>query len=204
MDSTGIDTRMQELAESVNKVVGDVDTVKRDLTLMSPEVKSVTKNVNALTQKVKEGIRNNMPRFSCSVTSDEIRTSGVITYNICNVNQNELMNRETGHVTVKESGDYYLTFSGNMVSVDSQAVWCALYKQSSGNEGWQVLGMINNYSKTGNGGKTDDRDSGSLAVIASLKEGDQVWVEWRGYGESYLYSNPYRLISFTGFMINKA
>ena len=32
-----------------------------------------------------------------------------------------------------------------MVSADSQAIWCALYKQSPGEEGWQVLGMINNY-----------------------------------------------------------
>ena len=112
------------------------------------------------------------------------------------------MNSETGHVSIKESGDYFLTFSANMVSVNAQAVWCALYKQSAGNEGWQVLGMVNNYQK--NGKDIDDRDSGSLALIASLKEGDQIWVEWRGYGDSYLYSNPYRLISFTGFMIRRA
>ncbi len=78
------------------------------------------------------------PRFSCAVTSDEIRTSGVITYNICNVNTDGLMDRETGHVTVKQAGDYFVSFTGNMVSVSAQAVWCALYKQSAGNEGWQV------------------------------------------------------------------
>ena len=32
-----------------------------------------------------------------------------------------------------------------MVSSNSQAIWCALYKQSPGDEGWEVLGMINNY-----------------------------------------------------------
>ncbi len=37
------------------------------------------------------------------------------------------------------AGDYMLTFSANMVSADSQAVWCALYKQSPGDQGWQVL-----------------------------------------------------------------
>ena len=39
------------------------------------------------------------------------------------------------------------------------------------------------------------------SLIATLKPGDQVWVEWRGYGDSFLYSNPYRLISFSGFQI---
>ena len=50
-------------------------------------------------------------------------------------------------------------------------------------------------------GEEDDRDSGSLSVITSLEEGDQVWVEWRGYGDSFLYSNPYKLISFSGYLI---
>ena len=73
-----------------------------------------------------------MRRFSCAVTTDEIRLSGVITYNICNVNKGDLMNRDTGHVSIKHSGDYFLSFTANMVSVNAQAVWCALYKQSAG------------------------------------------------------------------------
>ena len=100
---------------------------------------------------------------------------------------------------VVSAGDYLLTFSANMVSADSQAVWCALYKQSPGDQGWQVLGMINNYQS--DAGEEDDRDSGALSVITSLEEGDQVWVEWRGYGDSFLYSNPYKLISFSGYLI---
>ena len=79
--------------------------------------------------------------------------------------------------------------------------------------------MINNYQREA--GEEDDRDSGSLTVLAPLAQGDQasggkfklkqrrhllssyffvfqVWVEWRGYGDSFLYSNPYKLISFTG------
>ena len=32
----------------------------------------------------------------------------------------------------------------------------------------------------------------------------QVWVEWRGYGDSFLYSNPYKLISFTGYLVTRA
>ena len=59
--------------------------------------------------------------------------------------------------------------------------------------------MINNYQR--DAGTEDDRDSGTVSLIASLQPGDQVWVEWRGYGDSFLYSNPYRLISFTGFLL---
>ena len=51
----------------------------------------------------------------------------------------------TGHATVPTGGDYLLSFTANMVSANSQAIWCALYKQSPGAEGWKVLGMINNY-----------------------------------------------------------
>ena len=36
----------------------------------------------------------------------------------------------------------------------------------------QVLGMINNYQE--DAGEVDDRDSGSLTILAKLKEGDQV------------------------------
>ena len=59
-------------------------------------------------------------------------------YDECNVNSNKMMNLGTGHATVPLDGDYLLTFSANMVSSDSQAVWCALYKQSPGDQGWQV------------------------------------------------------------------
>ena len=59
--------------------------------------------------------------------------------------------------------------------------------------------MINNYQRDAD--TEDDRDSGSISLLSSLQAGDQVWVEWRGYGESFLYSNPYRLISFTGFLL---
>jgi len=100
-----------------------------------------------------------------------------------------------------QAGDYFFTFTANMVSVNAQAVWCALYKQSAGSESWQVLGMVNNYLRGGS--DVDDRDSGTLSALVSLEEGDQIWVEWRGYGESFLYSNPYRLISFTGFMLQQ-
>jgi hypothetical protein len=42
----------------------------------------------------------------------------------CNVNTDEMMNPATGHVTVRTSGDYFISFTANMVSVKSQAIWC--------------------------------------------------------------------------------
>jgi hypothetical protein len=145
-----------------------------------------------------------VPRFSCAVTSDEIRVSGVIKYDLCNVNTDQMMTPTTGHVLVKDAGDYFLSLTANMVSVNSQAVWCAIYKQPASSEGWQVLGMINNYQKNVAAASVDDRDTGSISVIVPLAAGDKVWVEWRGYGNSFLYSNPYRLISFTGYMITRS
>ena len=106
------------------------------------------------------------------MTGDEVRVSGVISYDECGVNAGKMMNLATGHATLPVDGDYMLTFSANMVSSDSQAVWCALYKQSPGDQGWQVLGMINNYQSEA--GEEDDRDSGSLTVLTPLKQGDQV------------------------------
>ena len=74
--------------------------------------------------------------------SDEVRVPGVITYSTCNVNSDAMMNKKTGHISVKHPGDYYLSFTANMVSVNSQAIWCAIYKQTAGNDAWQVLGKM--------------------------------------------------------------
>ena len=65
---------------------------------------------------------------------------GFLFSSLCKVNTDDVMNRQTGHFTAKTSGDYFITFTANLVSVNSQAIWCALYKQSSGKEGWEVLG----------------------------------------------------------------
>ena len=77
--------------------------------------------------------------------SDEVRVPGVITYSTCNVNSDAMMNKKTGHISVKHPGDYYLSFTANMVSVNSQAIWCAIYKQTAGNDAWQVLGKIDGF-----------------------------------------------------------
>lgn len=61
---------------------------------------------------------------------------------VCNVNSNEMMNPATGHLSIKKAGDYFISFSANLVSVKSQAIWCALYKQSASKEGWEVLGNL--------------------------------------------------------------
>ena len=80
-----------------------------------------------------------------SFFSDEVRVPGVITYSTCNVNTDAMMNKKTGHISVRHPGDYFLSFTANMVSVNSQAIWCAIYKQSAGNDAWQVLGMLKGF-----------------------------------------------------------
>jgi chromosome segregation ATPase len=215
LDSEVMQSKIKELESDVESVQEKVANF--DSSLYNNKKQSLFYGQSSSSEERAVGFSDSssVGRFSCAVTGDEIRKSGVVTYDVCDVNVGRLMEKETGHVSVTESGDYLLTFTANMVSVNAQAVWCALYKQSAsaaGNEGWQVLGMINNYQKdllksdSDSSGPTveADRDSGSVTVIASLRDGDKVWVEWRGYGQSFLYSNPYRLISFTGFLIAKA
>ncbi|XP_023338151.1 GRIP and coiled-coil domain-containing protein C27D7.02c [Eurytemora carolleeae] len=176
----------------------DLETLMPGFGLIEEDISNIRNGITQLSKALESA--SDPARFSCGVTGEEIKVSGVVVYDECFVNSKNMMNKETGHVTVPETGDYLLSFSANMVSVNSQAIWCALYKQSPGEEGWQVLGMINNYQQ--DAGEEDDRDSGSLSILSPLSKGDQVWVEWRGYGDSFLYSNPYKLISFSGFRVS--
>ena len=201
-----VEDRVRELSRNVTVMKEDVSSTKTEVSQLSPEISLIATDISALRSGISRmsvtvsGL-SDPPRFSCGVTGEEVKVSGVISYDECAVNTEKMMNLGTGHATVPTDGDYLLSFSANMVSSSGQAVWCALYKQSPGDQGWQVLGMINNYQSEA--GEEDDRDSGSLTVISSLKEGDQVWVEWRGYGDSFLYSNPYKLISFSGLLITQ-
>ena len=51
----------------------------------------------------------------------------------------------------------------------------------------QVLGMINNYQR--DAGEEDDRDSGSLTLLASLAEGDQVSADDHADNDSEVENN---------------
>jgi len=199
-----IDVKIARLSQNMSGVTEAVTVTRREFSKIKPEVDLISTDITTIRNgmsRMSKAVQSiaDPPRFSCGVTGDEIKVSGVITYDECTVNREKMMNAGTGHATVPADGDYLLSFTANMVSSNSQAIWCALYKQSPGDEGWQVLGMINNYQR--DAGEEDDRDSGSLSILATLIAGDQVWVEWRGYGESFLYSNPYKLISFTGYMV---
>jgi len=195
-----VENEVNQLARNMTSLSSAVGKLRPEVDFLATDVTSVRDGVGRVTRALK--LMSDPPRFSCGVTGEELKVSGVISYDECTVNFSDMMNKGTGHATAPAAGDYMLSFTANMVSSDSQAIWCALYKQSPGDEGWQVLGMINNYQR--DAGDEDDRDSGSLSLLASLAEGDQVWVEWRGYGESFLYSNPYKLISFTGYLVTRA
>jgi len=195
-----VEDEVNQLARNMTSLSTAVGKLKPEVDFLATDLTSVRDGVGRVTRALK--LVSDPPRFSCGVTGEELKVSGVITYDECTVNFSDMMNKGTGHATAPAAGDYVLSFTANMVSSNSQAIWCALYKQSPGDEGWQVLGMINNYQR--DAGEEDDRDSGSLTLLASLAEGDQVWVEWRGYGDSFLYSNPYKLISFTGYLVTRA
>jgi hypothetical protein len=50
------------------------------------------------------------------VNEIEIRTdSNFSISSVCNVNTDEMMNPTTGHITVRNAGDYFISFTANMV-----------------------------------------------------------------------------------------
>jgi len=145
-----VEDKVRELGRNVTGVKDDVSSTKTELSKLSPEINLIATDISALRtgisrMSVTVSSLSDPPRFSCGVTGEEVKVSGVIAYDECAVNTDKMMNLGTGHATVPTNGDYLLSFSANMVSSSGQAVWCALYKQSPGDQGWQVLGMINNY-----------------------------------------------------------
>jgi predicted nucleic acid-binding Zn-ribbon protein len=148
MASTGeMDNKMTVLTTNITTIKTQLTTVKQSLSGFGPDLLAFQSDLQRYKDSM-NGLSNKMAsmsdpsRFSCAVTTDEIRVPGVITYSTCNVNTEAMMNKNTGHISIRDSGDYFLSFTANMVSVNSQAVWCAIYKQSPGNDGWQVLGKI--------------------------------------------------------------
>ena len=154
-----VEDRVRELSRNVTVMKEDVSSTKTEVSQLSPEISLIATDISALRSGISRmsvtvsGL-SDPPRFSCGVTGEEVKVSGVISYDECAVNTEKMMNLGTGHATVPTDGDYLLSFSANMVSSSGQAVWCALYKQSGGGDdspagegGWEVLGMINNYQK---------------------------------------------------------
>ena len=59
-----------------------MDLLATDMTSLRKRLSRMTRTVNSLSDP---------PRFSCGVTGDEIKVSGVITYDECNVNTDNMM-----------------------------------------------------------------------------------------------------------------
>jgi len=111
-------TEVTEANSGLDGISGDVQAMgrevsrlKKDLSQMSPDVTELMRGssemrdtVSILSARMAASV--DPPRFSCAVTSEEIRTSGVITYNACNVNVGELVDAQTGHATVKQVGNF--------------------------------------------------------------------------------------------------
>ena len=140
-----MDQRLAYLYTNITTIRTQLTTVRESLTALGPDMDLIHSDMDKFRTDVNElstelAVMADPARFSCAVTTDEIREPGVITYSTCNVNANAMMNKNTGHITVRDPGDYFLSFTANMVSVNSQAIWCAIYKQSPGSDGWQVLG----------------------------------------------------------------
>ena len=117
-----VEGRVRELDRNLTGVRDDMSTTQTQLAQITPEVSLIATDISALRagisrMSVTVSSMADPPRFSCGVTGEEVKVSGVIAYDECAVNTEKMMNLGTGHATVPVSGDYLLTFSANMVSL---------------------------------------------------------------------------------------
>ena len=115
-----VEGRVRELGRNLTGVRDDLTSSRTQLAQLSPEVSLIATDISALRagisrMSVTVSSMADPPRFSCGVTGEEVKVSGVIAYDECAVNTEKMMNLGTGHATVPVSGDYLLTFSANMV-----------------------------------------------------------------------------------------
>lgn len=83
-DFDGIDKAVTVTRAEMDQIKPEVDLIATDISSMRNKMARITGKMNSLADP---------PRFSCGVTGDEIKVSGVITYDECNVNSNKMMNQ---------------------------------------------------------------------------------------------------------------
>ena len=111
-----VDSRVRELARNMTGLSSDLATTTAAITKLQPEVSLIAADVSSVRGGITRMSRSvaalaDPPRFSCGVTGDEVRVSGVISYDECAVNTDNMMNTGTGHATVNTEGEYSLLSS---------------------------------------------------------------------------------------------
>ena len=92
-----IDDKLDELSRNVTGVSDVVAVTRNEFSKIKPEVDLIATDITTIRNGMSRMTKavqsiSNPPRFSCGVTGDEIKVSGVITYDECNVNSEKMMN----------------------------------------------------------------------------------------------------------------
>merc|ERR1712018_959388 len=95
-----VDGKIKELSKNMTEVNKDIISTRDSLTKLSPEVSLIATDISALRTGITRMSRSlqtmaDPPRFSCGVTGDEVKVSGVISYDECGINTNDMMNLGT-------------------------------------------------------------------------------------------------------------
>merc|ERR1712150_101669 len=122
---------------------------------------------------------------------------GTLSYNWCDINDDEMLTKSTGKVTITQDGYYFLTFFADTVSIDGANIRCYLKQKSGSTE--TILGKLENWGD--NDGNDDDYSSHAMSVIANLESGDEIYIDVSADHSSYLWSDGARCISFSGFRL---
>ena len=92
-----IDDKIAELSKNITGVTDVVSVTRSEFSKIKPEVDLIATDINTIRNgmsRVTKAVQSisDPPRFSCGVTGDEIKVSGVITYDECGVNREAMMN----------------------------------------------------------------------------------------------------------------
>ena len=86
-----VEDEVESLTKNMTSVSTDVAKLRPELEFLVTDVTSVRNGVTRLTRALQ--LLSDPPRFSCGVTGEELKVSGVITYDECTVNYNKMMNK---------------------------------------------------------------------------------------------------------------
>ena len=92
-----IDVKIARLSQNMSGVTEAVTVTRREFSKIKPEVDLISTDITTIRNgmsRMSKAVQSiaDPPRFSCGVTGDEIKVSGVITYDECTVNREKMMN----------------------------------------------------------------------------------------------------------------
>ena len=92
-----LDEKIIDLSANITRIGEVVSVTRSEYSKIKPEVDLIATDISTIRNGMSRVTRavqtiSDPPRFSCGVTGDEIKVSGVITYDECTVNTNDMMN----------------------------------------------------------------------------------------------------------------